>query len=56
MGLVLNKENIPDDCKLFRLKHWGTEIIIRNDLVEILQAQGFTGLYFPEAEGYDGIG
>lgn len=56
MGLVFIENSIPDNSKLFRLKHWGSVIIIRSDLAEQLESEGFTGLYFPEAEGYDGIG
>lgn len=55
-GLVLNEDAIPPDCRLFRLTHWGSEIIIRSDLAEQMEAAGFTGLYFPDAEGYDGMG
>lgn len=55
-GLVLNEEAIPGDCRLFRLTHWGSVILIRSDLADAMKAKGFTGLRFPEAEGYDGIG
>ena len=55
MGLVLRENVIPDNLKLFRLKSWGDIIIIRSDLAEELEQAGFTGLYFPEAEGYDGL-
>ncbi len=55
-GLVLNTDAIPENCRLFRLTHWGSEILVRSDLAEKLEEEGFTGLYFPEAEGYDGIG
>jgi hypothetical protein len=55
MGLVLREEVIPDDLQLFRLKSWGDIIIIRSDLAEQLERAGFSGLYFPEAAGYDGL-
>lgn len=55
-GLVFEYENIPDDYTLFRLKYWESVIMVREDLAQQLEAQGFTGLYFPATEGYDGIG
>lgn len=55
MELVLRKSVIPADLKLFRLKSWGDIIIIRSDLAEELEKAGFQGLYFPDAEGYDGL-
>ena len=55
-GLILRNEIIPDDFILFRLKHWGSNIILRGDLAEMLLKENFTGLWFPDIEGYTGIG
>lgn len=55
-GLVLKKEAIPKGYKLFRLKYWGSKILVRSDLVETLNAADLTGLDFRNTEGYTGIG
>lgn len=55
-GLVLRKDDIPNDYTLFRLKHWGSVIILRGDIAEMLQQENMTGLRFPDVEGYTGIG
>ncbi|MCO7225264.1 imm11 family protein [Pleionea sp. CnH1-48] len=55
-SMVLNEDKIPPSSKLFRLKHWGSVIIIRSDLAELLESEGVTGLYFPPAKGYNGVG
>ena len=55
-GLVLKNELIPEDYKIFRLKNWGYNILVRSDLVTLLQASNFTGLEFMDTTGYTGIG
>jgi hypothetical protein len=54
--LVLREDAIPADFKIFRLAHWGSSIIVRQDLAESLQGAGLTGLSFRPTEGYTGIG
>ena len=39
-----------------RLKFWASVIVINLDVADIIREQGCTGLWFPEAEGCDGIG
>lgn len=55
-GLEFEYDKIPDNYSLFRLKYWESEIVVRDELAQALEDEGFTGLYFPPAEGYDGIG
>ena len=55
-SMVLNEDNISHNSKLFRLKHWGSVIIIRSDLADLLESEGLTGLYFPPSKGYNGVG
>jgi hypothetical protein len=55
-SLVLKKDAIPENAKLFRPKYWGKNIFVRQDLADALQGAGLTGLYFRPAEGYKGIG
>ena len=53
--LVLHEDRIPSDYTLFRLKHFPTEVLLRRDVVERLEAEGFTGLRFIEVEDFDGF-
>jgi hypothetical protein len=55
-SLVLKHESIPETCVLFRLAHWGENILVREDLAQALRGAGLTGLYFRPAAGYTGIG
>lgn len=55
-GLVLKNEAIPEGYKLFRLKYWGSKVLVRSGLVETLNAADLTGLDFRNTEGYTGIG
>jgi hypothetical protein len=55
-SLVLNPKAIPECFSIFRPKHWGRLILIREDLVEKLRRLDFEGLYFRPIEEYKGIG
>ena len=55
-SLVLKPDAIPANFTLFRLKHWGSNIIVREDVTEVLEKADLTGLYFRPAQGYKGIG
>jgi hypothetical protein len=55
-SLVLKDEAIPDEYKLFRLKYWGYNILVRRDLVDTLNTAGLTDLVFRETAGYTGLG
>jgi hypothetical protein len=55
-GLVLKQDAIPGDFTIFRPKFWGKIILIRQDLVDMLQKADFTGLFFRPVDGYTGIG
>jgi len=55
-GLVLRWDAVPADLKIFRPKHWKDLILVHEELVGSLKATGFSGLVFPEAEGYTGVG
>jgi hypothetical protein len=55
-GLVLNHGAIPGDYTIFRPKFWGKIILIRQDLVDILQKEDLRGLSFRPVDGYTGIG
>lgn len=54
-ALVLTENSIPESVKLFRPAYWGTNIMATRELADELTAEGFTGLRFVEAEGFDGI-
>lgn len=54
-GLVLDPSKIPDESLIFRMQMWGQNILVRNDLVEAMQNEGFTGLFFLSTDGYKGI-
>jgi hypothetical protein len=53
--LVLNESLIPSNFKIFRPKFWPSLILVRQEITEMLINAGFTGLYFIDASGYDGI-
>ncbi|GAA4278314.1 imm11 family protein [Aquimarina mytili] len=55
-GLELQESKIPENLKLFRLKKHSSTIIVRSDLVTEIEQTGFSGLYFPDAKGYMGVG
>ena len=54
--LVLKKQAIAKNQRIFRLQRWGDVILVREDLVEMLQSAGLTGLLFVRSEDYTGIG
>lgn len=54
-GLVFLPEALPARLRVFRPKHWGVNILIDEALAKDLVAQGFTGLHFFPAVGYNGI-
>lgn len=55
-GLVLNHEAIPESLFIFRLKYWGENIVVRQDLADKLTSAGLSGLSFLPVLGYTGIG
>jgi hypothetical protein len=55
-SLVIDPRKVGDDLLVFRLKHWGAKILIRDSLAGPLKAQGFVGLDFIDPAGYMGVG
>jgi hypothetical protein len=52
-GLVLKP--LPEDAPpLFRLKHWGSVLVVTTELAQKLQSGGFVGLRFLEPQKYTG--
>lgn len=50
--LVLDEERIPADCRVLRLKHFPNRLLVREDLAEAIQDQGFTGVSFVPTDGF----
>lgn len=42
--IVISEEKIPADAKLFRIGEYPSRIVIRSDLLNVLQQKGFTGI------------
>jgi hypothetical protein len=55
-SLILKPEAMPPQLSLFRLKHWGSNIMASEALVKKLQEKGFIGFRFIEPSGFTGIG
>jgi hypothetical protein len=55
-GLVIKEDAVPDNLSLFRLKHWGTKILVADALAKSLLGGGFVGLRFVDPAQYTGIG
>jgi hypothetical protein len=49
---VLAPDNIPDDCQMLRLKYFPNRLLLRRELAEAIQTEGFTGVHFAEVEGF----
>lgn len=54
-ALVFKPNSIPSGLKLFRPKYWGAEVMATREFAEEVEAAGFIGLDFVDAEGYNGI-
>lgn len=53
-NLTVDPSRVPDDVALFRLVHVTDVIGVRRNLADALQAEGFTGLSFPDFSDYEG--
>ena len=53
--LVLKKNNIPYDFKIFRLKYFPRRVLLRRDLAEKIGKGGFTGIAFTESQNFRGF-
>ncbi len=53
--IVLHEDRIPLTLAMFRLKYFPTKVIVRRDVAERLEEEGFTGLRFIEIADYDGF-
>jgi len=55
-ALIINPGKVPEGLDVFRLKYWGSRVLIRETLTQTLRAQGFVGLRFLDPLRYTGIG
>jgi hypothetical protein len=53
--LVLDGDKIPPDAAMWRLKSLPTHVMVRRDLVEEIQAKGFSGVAFTEVKDFSGF-
>jgi len=55
-GMVLREENIPLDAKIFRIQYMGSNILVRDDLIQALEQANLRGLRFRSTDGFTGMG
>jgi len=54
--LVIAAEGVGADVQVFRPRHWGAKILIRESLANRLLQQNFVGLRFADPAAYTGVG
>jgi hypothetical protein len=55
-SLILKPDAVSESIQAFRLKFWGSNIVVRRSLANALEDQGFIGLAFVEPTEYTGVG
>ena len=55
LKLILKKEYIPADAKMFRLKYFSRHVVLRRDLAEQIKNGSFTGISFTDVQNFKGF-
>jgi len=54
-SLVIKPDAVPKSLSLFRLEHWGSNIVVSKAFADSLLKQKFVGLSFVEPSKYNGM-